>query len=272
MEPSQSAVAKACCADLYQSELARSLLGETRHPGGLRLTNRLGRLMGIRGNDLVLDLASGNGSSALALSRTFRCRVIGLDFGRQATEQAIIANREAAVPGRAWFMQGDAESPPFKSRIFDGTVLECSLSLFPDKERAIAQTASMLKPGGTLGISDVTVAPNSLPRELEGSLGQMLCLTHALDAEGYVRLLEGAGLRITKTENVSEEISRLLAQIRTGLATVAFFQGAPGSLVQVCLNRGVAYPIENWEELIDKLEKLVEAGRLGYWIFVAEKA
>ena len=271
METNQSATAKACCADLYQTELARSILGETRHPGGLRLTHRLGRLMGIRENDLVLDLASGNGSSALALSRTFRCRVIGLDFGRQATEVAVQTSRDAPVPGQAWFMQGDAESPPFGPEVFDSAVLECSLSLFPDKVRAIAQTASTLKPGGILGISDVTMAPNSLPRELEGSLGQMLCLTDALDAEGYVGLLETAGLRMMRAENVSEEIGSLLTQIRTGLAALSFFQGSPTFGPDSSPDES-SHSIADWGELIGKLEKLVETGRLGYWIFVAQKA
>ena len=270
METSQSAAAKACCADLYQSELARFILGETRHPGGLRLTNRLGRLMGIRESDLLLDLASGNGSSAMALSRSFRCRVIGLDFGRQATAEAFNTNREAAVPGRAWFLQGDAESPPFRAEAFDGAILECSLSLFPDKARAIAQTVSLLKPGGKLGISDVTVAPNSLPGELEGSLGQMLCLTEALDAEGYASLLENAGLRITESENVSEEISGLLAQIKSGLAAISFFRSY-SDLVPSASQNESSYSIASWAELFDKLENMVEAGQLGYWLFVATK-
>ncbi len=36
---------KACCADFYQSDLVRSLLGETLHPGGLELTQKLGETL-----------------------------------------------------------------------------------------------------------------------------------------------------------------------------------------------------------------------------------
>ena len=60
MNLSQEAVAKACCADLYQSQLARMVLGDNLHPGGLALTNRLGKLMGIRQGDWVyIDAPSG---------------------------------------------------------------------------------------------------------------------------------------------------------------------------------------------------------------------
>ena len=63
------------------------LLGDTLHPGGLGLTHRLGKLAGIEPDDMVLDLACGRGTSALALARSFYCRVIGADLGRGAIEE-----------------------------------------------------------------------------------------------------------------------------------------------------------------------------------------
>jgi len=70
------AEAKACCAGLYQSDMAKLIMGDTLHPGGLGLTNRLGRLMRLRPGDLVADLASARGESAQALGRVFRCNVL----------------------------------------------------------------------------------------------------------------------------------------------------------------------------------------------------
>ena len=36
---------KQCCARLYESDAAKLLLGDSFHPGGLKLTERLGRLL-----------------------------------------------------------------------------------------------------------------------------------------------------------------------------------------------------------------------------------
>ena len=80
MNSPNEAIAKACCADLYQSELVRLILGDTLHPGGLGLTNRLGKLMGLKRGDQVVDLASGRGTSAMAISRSFHCQVVGVEF------------------------------------------------------------------------------------------------------------------------------------------------------------------------------------------------
>ena len=122
----EQAQAKACCADLYRSELARIILGETLHPGGLALTNCLARLMGVQPGDWVVDLASGRGASAMAVSQVFRCNVVGVEFGRSAVAEAQAkAEAQPSMPQEqalettpapkakgSYFIQGDAERPP----------------------------------------------------------------------------------------------------------------------------------------------------------------
>ena len=134
------AKAKACCADLYQSDLAKLIMGDTLHPGGLGLTNKLGRLMGLQPGDMVADLASASGDSSQALSRVFRCHVLGVEFGAEAVRQA---NSAAPGAGRAHFVRGDAESLPLRTGVFDAAVCECSMSLFINKARAVAETARL---------------------------------------------------------------------------------------------------------------------------------
>src|SRR6516164_6646531 len=44
---------KQCCARLYESDLARFLLGDSFHPGGLALTGQLGRMIGLNPSDTL---------------------------------------------------------------------------------------------------------------------------------------------------------------------------------------------------------------------------
>ena len=255
--------AKACCADLYQSDLARLILGETLHPGGLALTNRLGRLMGIQRDDLVADLASGRGVSAMAVSRAFHCRVAGVEFSHAATAGASAAARATPVAARTFFIQGDAESPPLASSRFDAVLCECSMSIFPDKCRAVQEMRRLLRPGGSLGLSDVTVEPGSLPEELEGAVGQVLCLSGALNVKGYRQLLEDGGLMLQHQEDASMEILKLLEELESklGMAT------AWGNRFSAGLPEMEA--LESAPELLQRLKSLVQDGKLGYWLFVA---
>ncbi len=255
--------AKICCADLYSSDLARFILGESLHPGGLRATNRLGRAMGLQPGWRVLDLACGLGASATALSRVFRCHVTGLDLGADAANTSRQRALDEPIPADVAFVRGDAEVPPFRSGAFDAVVIECATSLFADKPAAIADIHRLLRPGGVLGLADVTVEPDSLPPELDGAVGMMLCLTEALPAGGYPDLLESGGFAVNERTDLSAEVLSLLADLRSRLA---FWNG---------LDSGESLGAADWSDfppdLLDRVEGLVKHGQIGYWLYVAHK-
>ncbi|MGH7747385.1 MAG: SAM-dependent methyltransferase, partial [Candidatus Dormibacteria bacterium] len=79
---------KSCCADVYASEWARLLLGESFHPGGTRLTDRLAHLLQLGPDSRVLDVASGRGVSAVHLATSRGCSVVGVDLSAANVEAA----------------------------------------------------------------------------------------------------------------------------------------------------------------------------------------
>ena len=252
--------AKICCADLYSSELARLILGDSLHPGGLRATNRLGRAMGLQPGWRVLDLACGLGTSATAISRVFRCQVVGLELGAEASVSSRRRALEQPVPADVAFVRGDAEMPPFRDGAFDAAIIECATSLFVDKEAAISRVRRLLRPGGVVGISDVTVEPGSLLPELDGTVGMMLCLTDALPADGYQRLLERSRFITSEPEDLTGEVVALLADLRSKLALGAAV-GMPTS--ELAADLGESAP-----GLLDRVEHSVSRGQIGYWLYV----
>ncbi len=264
--PKDSPGRKTCCAAMYELEPVRLLLGETLHPGGLALTHRLGKLMGVRRDDLVLDVACGRGASALALSRSFHCKVVGTDLGSAVSEAARVA-RESGMSGRASFVRGDAESLPLRDETFDAALCECSMSLFPDKERGVMEMTRLLRSGGNLGVSDVTVEPGCLPEELRGSLGQMLCLADAPPVDGYRALLSGGGLTLVHQEEASDSVLNLVGDVEAKLAAFRLLLSAGGGAA----GTSAADPISRALAIIEKVKALVREGAIGYWLFVAKK-
>ena len=259
------ATAKACCADLYQSDLARFVFGDTLHPGGLGLTNQLARLMDIRPQEWVADLASGRGASALAVSRVFHCNVLGVEFGAAAVAHARATSQESPSEAGAFFVRGDVEYIPLRSGRFDRVFCECSLSLFLDKATVVGQAAELLRPGGRFGLSDVTLTPGSLPSELDGTLSQLLCLSDALDIQGYADLLTNGGLRLIHQQDASTEILKIMDDVEGKLGAYKAWQTTTG---QAEAGSGI---LEKAPQVIATLRQLVEGGQLGYWLFVAEK-
>ena len=183
---------KSCCAALYELEPVRLLLGDTLHPGGLALTYRLAKLIDIRPDDLVLDVASGRGASALAVARSFHCDVVGVDLGLKATAEATRVARESGSVGQVSFVCGDGENFPLRAECFDAALCECSMSLFPDKWRGMAEVARLLKPGGRLGVSDVVVEPGCFTMQNQPEGGSVL-LSQALSIIEKVKVLVEQG-------------------------------------------------------------------------------
>lgn len=254
MNDISSAELKACCASLYGTPWVRLLLGDSFHPGGAALTERLGELMGLAQGQLVLDVAAGDGSSGLTLSRRFGCSMAGVDLG---------AGAPAGALNGLSLVRGDAECLPVRAERFDALVCECSFCLFPDKATAAGEFARVLRPGGRIGISDVT-RQGPLPEGLDSLGAWVACLADARPSEEYVALLETAGLRVRRVEPRVDVLRTLIQEVR-GRLTAAEMMAKLGLLSLDGLDLGLA------QELARRAANAVDGGALGYTLIVGSK-
>src|SRR5258708_22824398 len=196
---------KQCCARRYESDCAKLLLGDSFHPGGLRLTERLGTLLGLTAQSRVLDIASGNGTSALFLTERFGGEVLGIDYSEQNVEQANAAAAAKGLDKRVSFRTGDAERLPVAESSFDAIICECAFCTIPDKPTAADEFSRVLRSGGGIGLSDLTRG-SVLPKELDGLLAWIACIADAQPVDSYVRYLFAANFRIEHTESHDEAL------------------------------------------------------------------
>jgi arsenite methyltransferase len=215
----ESAELKSCCAAVYESDFARMLLGDSFHPGGLRLTARLGDHLSLRPGLRVLDVASGKGESALFLARQFGCQVVGVDFGPENVSEASARAAAAQVGGLVSFVEGDAERLDFPGASFDAVICECAFCTFPDKRAAASEFARVLRPGGAVGLSDLTRS-GPLPQDLEGLLAWVACIADARPVEEYAGYLQGAGFDITVIEPQNSALADMARDVQTRLLGV----------------------------------------------------
>jgi ubiquinone/menaquinone biosynthesis C-methylase UbiE len=153
----QEADLAACCAVSYSHPVTRWLMGDSLHPGRLALTTRLGQLANIGPDSVVLDAGSGQGTSAVHLASTTGCRVVGITL-----EQEGVAAGERLAEGQdlqalVSFRQGNLLEVPLETGSFDVVLMECVLSILPDKPAALYRLRGALRPGGRLAVTDVTV-------------------------------------------------------------------------------------------------------------------
>ncbi|MGH8976339.1 MAG: SAM-dependent methyltransferase, partial [Acidimicrobiia bacterium] len=170
---------KACCAAVYEHDLVALVLGASYHPGGLALTRRLARALDLRPGGRVLDVASGPGTTAFLLAEEFGVTVDGVDAGALTVDRATTAARERGLAGRVRFLRADAEALPLAAGAYDAVVCECAFCTFSAQEAAAAEFARVLRPGGKVGLTDVTVDGDRLDPELRTLAGHVACLASA---------------------------------------------------------------------------------------------
>lgn len=187
----------------------------------------------------VLDLGCGAGMDLLLAAERVgpHGRVIGVDM----TDEMIARAREnVARAGHANIevRKGLIEALPLASSSVDWVISNCVINLSPEKDRAFAEIARVLKPGGTMVISD-TVATN-LPKWVKrSSFLYCNCVSGAISEEAYLEGLRKAGLVDTEVkERLFYSPSQLVAAVEAMLPKYIVgpsFRGKP--LVRGVINR-----------------------------------
>jgi hypothetical protein len=237
MEPDDGAAPdsdtlKACCAAAYGNDLVALVLGDSYHPGGPALTRRLARTLDLRPGQSILDVACGPGATACLLADEFGVQVDGVDLGGSSLNRARVRAAERGLAEQVRFHLADAERLPFADAVFDAVVCECALCTFPDKATAAAEFARVLRPGGRVGITDVTLDPARLDPLLATMAGYVACIADARPASAYHALLAGAGLVVIGSEAHDTALTTMIEQIEARLRARALL-GSPALPVDV---------------------------------------
>ncbi len=254
---------KGCCVALYESDWATLLLGDSYHPGRLQLTERLGTMLDLQPGHLVLDVASGLGISAIYLAQRFGCQVVGVDFSGQIVEQASANAAEAGISQLVQFKQGDAERLPFEDGSFDALICECAFCTFPSKPQAASQFARVLRPGGRIGLSDLT-RTGPLPPELDTLMAWVACIADAQPIEEYTSILSQVGFSMGPPELHDGALAELINEVRGKL------------LVAELMVNLKKLEVPDWIDFdqVGRLAQItaetVNQGKLGYALFSGE--
>ena len=100
--------------------------------------------------DHVLDACCGTGDLAVAAWNAGAGHVVGLDFSERMLERA---RRKA--PELEW-VQGDVLALPFEDATFDSAVVGFGVRNVEDLAGALRELRRVLRPGGRLGILEIT--------------------------------------------------------------------------------------------------------------------
>jgi arsenite methyltransferase len=185
----------------------RTLAPEAAYRASLGCGNPL-MVAALRPGETVLDLGSGGGLDVLLSAR--RVAPHGIAYGLDASTDMLAlarANARKARIANARFLHGRIENIPLPDDHVDVIISNCVINLSSDKPAVLTEAFRVLKPGGRLGISDVTVGDDTDPAQLARAEQQPGCVAGALTRSGYEQLLVATGftnLTITSSSQAAD--------------------------------------------------------------------
>ena len=167
----------------------------------------------IKEGDVVLDLGSGAGFDCFLASPFAgeKGYVIGVDMTPEMVERAT-ANAQNNGYRNVEFRLGEIENLPVESSSIDAIISNCVINLSTDKPKVFREAFRVLKPGGTLMVSDIVLLED-LPDYLNGSAEAYLrCIAGAIRKEEYLDAIREAGFEEITVAGESHFPAELIAE------------------------------------------------------------
>lgn len=180
----------------------------------------------LQSGEIVLDLGSGAGLDAMIAAPLVgaKGKIVGVDLTPSMVARAQ-KNVSATGVDNAVFLEGDIEQLPIEDSSIDVVISNCTINLVPNKVRAYAEIARVLRPGGRFIISDVVTVGSPDPELLHRAEEAAGCVAGAEEMESYMQLIAATGL--TELEVVQFRYLEVISE-QDGLASITVRGRRPG--------------------------------------------
>jgi len=174
------------------------------HGRGLQATRDLVAMLDPQPDEALLDIGCGIGGPARWIAGKFRCRVTGVDLTPDFVTAAQALTLATGLADRVSVLRGSALDLPFGAARFDRAYSQNVVMNIPDKPRFYAEAFRVLKPGGTLALSNGARGDGDpyFPVPWAATPDTSFLST----VEQTRRDIEGAGFRIERFHDATEEI------------------------------------------------------------------
>ncbi len=163
--------------------------------------------LGLGGGHLVLDAGCRDATYAVALTRRYGCRMLGVDLVLRGLPKGGAYDAAAEAAGQVTLVQGDIEALPIADGACDLVWCRDTLSCLGDCAGALRECARVLRPGGGMVLYAVFATDRLEPGDramlIEG-LGNSAASMHQPTVEAAIA---AAGFEVARRERIGSEWS-----------------------------------------------------------------
>ncbi|MBO0322644.1 bifunctional demethylmenaquinone methyltransferase/2-methoxy-6-polyprenyl-1,4-benzoquinol methylase UbiE [Muricauda sp. CAU 1633] len=128
----------------------------------LKWRKRMVNLLKKKAPKTILDIATGTGDLAIAMTKTGAEKIIGLDISPGMLEVGKEKILDKNLQNTIEMVVGDSEDLPFEDNSFDAITVGFGVRNFENLEKGLAEIYRVLKPGGTFMVLETSV-PTKFP-------------------------------------------------------------------------------------------------------------
>jgi tocopherol O-methyltransferase len=185
--------------------------GESRAEAQVNLMQAVIQEAQLRGGERVLDVGCGIGTSAIHLSKDWKCHVTGVTISRVQQQWATFAAIFGGVSNRTRFLAADAETIELPPGTFDLVwVVECAEYLF-DKPGFVERMSGWLRPGGRAVLCAWETGDEPLGEEARRNVYEVCAgfgYPSLSSGQEYREWFNQAGLVVERSSDWTSRVSR----------------------------------------------------------------
>lgn len=226
------------------------ITGGLIRPGGLDLTRRALAFCSPSPAARILDVGCGAGTTVGALRREGNWNAVGVDRSAELLRLGQGPDRNSPVT------QARGERLPLADASVDVVLAECLLSVLADADQGLSEFYRVLRPGGTLIVSDVYLRRTEGIPEIR-RLALAGCLAGAKSQEELADRLVAHGFRTQMWLDASPTLKQMAAQLTWEGGSLAQLWGRQAGST-TCLDPAA-------------VRRVIAAARPGYFLLAAER-
>ena len=252
-------------SEIVRQQFSNQASGFERHvlqPGSAHIMDWILDNLELQSHFRALDVAAGTGLVARAIAPSVREVVASDATPAMLTEGRAQANSEGL--SHLTFEEGDAAGLPYDDGSFDLVTCRLGVHHFLEPSRQVSEMVRVCRPGGTVGIFDITSSDEAEIATLHNELERLRDPSHtrAFTLDELGGLVEATGLNIVRTslsdaEQILDNWMDLTDTPAEARATIieAFereLSGGPATGMQVFRRDGALMFRHAWAILIAK--------------------